>query len=392
MTKKFLPFLGLILVAAFFFLLGQQSQQGSLIDQKNGLDYGKVREVWDVIEQSYLRKNELDFNQIKYGLAKGLVNALGDQHSAFLDPKEAEVFLTSLNGELQGIGAELKLDDGAVMIVTPLPNSPAEKAGILPGDIILKVDGQYLGTVTNLFDVVKKIRGPKGTTVVLTVLHEDELVPEEISIVRDEIHLTAVEWKDKSLDGEKIALLTVSSFTEKVGTEFEKALKEIIDKGYSKLVLDFRFNGGGYLEGALDLLSHFVDSGKPLVFIRDQERMVPRDASSSPVRYQGEMVVLVNDSSASASEIVAGALQDYELARVIGVKTFGKGTVQEVHSFSDDSMIRITIAEWLTPKKRSIEGKGIEADQEIKLDYQAFKGGRDNQLDSALQALVKKRE
>lgn len=378
--------IGVLIVAGVSYRLGAQSV---VVIQENGLDFTMANSVWEVIGDRYLGADEIDQENIKYGLAKGIVNALDDQHSAFLSPEEAQAFLTSLNGELEGIGAELRLKDGVVVVVSPLPDSPAERAGIRSGDIILKVDGVYLGNVSNLFEVVLKIRGKKGTEVVLTVLHEGEIVPEDISIIRDEIQLKAVEWEEKESSGEKIAVLQLSSFTESVGAEFGNTLQEIVDGGYSKMVLDLRFNGGGYLEGAVDILSYFLDPKQPIVYIRDQNSTVPRRSEQQKVRYRGDLVILVNDSSASAAEIVAGALQELDLAHLIGVQTFGKGTVQEVHPFFDRSMIRITIAEWLTAQKRSIEGIGIEPDQIVELDYDAFiESGEDKQLEAALNYLT----
>lgn len=345
--------------------------------------------VWDVVSHNYLRIDEADQEKLKYGLARGLVQSLGDQHSVFMDPQEANDFMSSLNGDLQGIGAELKLEDDTVVIVNPLPDSPAEKAGIRPGDIIMKVDGEYLGSVTDLTEVVMKIRGPKGTNVTLTVLHEGEFQPIDLTITRDSIHLVAVSWKEQEFAGQVIPVIQLASFTETIGEEFENALLEVMAKGHQKLVVDLRFNGGGYLEGAVDVLSYFLPSGSEVVSIRNQDQEIPRNSMPKKTRYEGELVLLVNESSASASEIVAGALQDYQKAHVIGTTTFGKGSVQEVHGFSDDSLIRLTIAEWLTPQGRSIEGVGIEPDQVLELDFEQFKEGTDNQMEAALEYLAR---
>lgn len=351
------------------------------------LDMTIAEDVWDVIQRSYLRADEIDTSQMKYGLARGLMSVLDDPHSAFLDPEESEAFMTSLKGDLHGIGAELKLADGLVEVVSPLPDSPAERAGIRPGDIIMKVDGEVLGNVTNLFDVVMDIRGEKGTSVTLTVLHVDALTPEDITIVRDEIHIDAVSYDELEYEGEVIPHLKVSSFTEEVGTEFENMLSQVNNNGYKKLILDFRFNGGGFLEGAVDVLSHFVSEGSIVVKTAKKVNQSQRLAKDKEVTFDGEIVVLVNEASASASEIVAGALQDYGVAHTLGVKTFGKGSVQEVLPLYDGSLVRITIAEWITPKNRSIEGEGIEPDEILELDYEKYREGDDNQLDRALEYL-----
>lgn len=385
MIKRLAIVISIGLLMGVSYRFGQQSP---LLVVESPLDFSVSRQVWEVVNRNYLRADEIDLESIKYGLAKGLVGGLGDHHSDYMDPKEAKEFIASLNGDLQGIGAELKLEDGIVIVVNPLPDSPAERAGIRPGDMILKVDGETLGPVTNILDVVTKIRGPAGTIVRLTVIHEDDPKPVDLEIRREEIHLDAIEWSEKEFSGEKIAYIRLASFTEDIGSEFDKALKEITKIGYEKLILDLRFNGGGYLEGAIDILSHFIDADKPVVFIRDQEAEIARNAYKVPLNFKGKIVVLVNDSSASASEIVAGALRDYNLAHLIGVKTYGKGTVQEVHPFSDQSMLRLTIAEWITPLKKEIELVGIEPDQVLDLDFDAFKEGKDNQLNAALEYLT----
>jgi len=384
-VKKFLAVVAIGFISVGSYQLGKNSIVSS---SQTVLDVSMANAVWDVISHNYLRLEDLDQETLKYGLARGLVQSLGDQHSVFMDPDESNAFLSSLNGDLEGIGAELKLEEETVVIVNPLPDSPAERAGIRPGDIIMKVDGEYLGSVTNLTDVVMKIRGPKGTDVTLTIVHEGEYQPIDVTITRDSIHLVAVSLEEKEHLSQKIPVIRLTSFTETIGQEFEESLLEVMKMGHKKLIIDLRYNGGGYLEGAVDVLSYFLQPGAEVVSIRNQDQNVPRNSLAKKTRFDGEIVVLVNESSASASEIVAGALQDYDKAHVIGVKTFGKGSVQEVHTFSDASLIRLTIAEWLTPNGRSIEGVGIEPDQVLELDFDAFKEGRDNQLDAALEYLV----
>lgn len=369
------------------FLLGQSSV--AAVDPESGLDYSSANAVWSAIQDNYLRIDDVDTEKLKHGIAKGLVNSLGDLHSSYMDPEETNAFITSLNGDLQGIGAELRLDNGVVLVVSPLPDSPAQRAGVKPGDTILKVDGDYLGTVTNLFDVVMLIRGPKGTDVTLTVIHEADFSQEDITITRDSIHIEAVELEVLEESGQKVAHVTLASFTENVGDEFANVIKDIQKQGIEYMILDMRFNGGGFLDGAVNVLSSMLETSKPVVYIKDQNGTTSRDTSVLETIYTGKTVVLVNESSASASEIVAGALQDYALAYVIGNQTFGKGSVQEIHPFFDQSALRITIAEWLTPLKRSIEGEGLEPDQIIENNFDDFLNGVDLQKDAALDYLLR---
>ncbi|MDP2691044.1 MAG: S41 family peptidase [bacterium] len=389
--KRLFTFLVVSLLLFFSYQLGQQTMFTRLTQSTgDGVNYSIANSVWKLVQDHYLRVDDVDPQQISYGLAKGLLYALGDIHSTYFEPDEAQAFFTSLNGELQGIGAELKLEDGLVKIVSPLPDSPAEKAGLRSGDIILKVDGGYLGTVSSLVDVVMKIRGPKGSPVVLTIVHEGESRSVDITIVRDEIHLEAVTWKLEEYHGEQVAVVTLSTFTETIGVEFEALLSQILDAGVDKMVLDLRFNGGGYLEGSINVLSSFIEDGQPVVYIRDQESEIARNAEGRSKHFDGTVVVLVNESSASASEIVAAALKEYGIATVIGDTTFGKGTVQEVFPLPDGSMLRITIAEWLTSQKVSIEGEGVHPDQEVDMDFDQLKETEfDTQMDAALQFLTK---
>ncbi|MDP3975487.1 MAG: S41 family peptidase [bacterium] len=377
----------LFVVLAFF--LGRGTVNPVLLDGKGDLDLTTAQSVWSIISEYYLRIDQLDSDAVRFGIAKGLVDALDDPYSAFMDPEETKAFLASLKGELQGIGAELRLSEqGQVMVVGPLPNSPAERAGILPGDFILKVDGKLLGQVDNLMEVVMKIRGKKGTTVDLQILHEGELDPVSISIVRENVHIDAVKWKTVEHHDELLGVLTLSSFTEDSSREFAKALQQLTDENVSGLVIDLRFNGGGFLEASLQILGHFLLPEQEAVHTRNQSGVKARFVPYNTLRFNGKVVVLVNALSASASEIVAGALQDFQVATIVGEKTFGKGTVQEVKSLWDGSSLRITVSEWLTPLKRSIEQVGILPDVEVPLEYSEFRAGNDLQMEKAYELLT----
>lgn len=385
MTRRILLIVASILALALSFRVGQLvvlSSPAPIL-----FDTSVARRVYGEVRQDYLRIKDITADKIKYGLAKGVVDALGDAHSEFFDPKESKVFMSSLNGEIEGIGAELKLRDGMATVTSPLPNSPAQRAGLKPGDIILKVDGKNLGMVTDLMSVVMKIRGPKGTGVKLTILHEKSMEPIELKIIRDEIHEVTVKWEKKSVNGKDMALMTLMSFTGDIDPAFAKAMKEIHDQHLDHLVIDLRFNGGGYLESAISALSYFIEKGKPVVIVHAKSDEV-RNAAAQDFLFRGKIAVLVNDASASAAEIMAGALQDYGLARIIGTQSFGKGTVQEVHPFADGSSLRLTVAEWLTPKKRNIEEKGITPDQIVKLSYEDFTAGKDAQMEEGIKWLT----
>lgn len=384
MRRPFPIAVSLIITAVVFFLLGRSLVP---VTSEAILDTRIAEKVWSIIQSSYLRASSIDNESIKYGLAKGVMNSLKDQHSAFFDPKEAREFLASLKGDLEGIGAELRLRDGVVYVVTPLPNSPAEKAGILPGDAILKINGENLGSVADLTSVVSRIRGPKGTSITLSILHKNEVESVEITIVRDRIHQESIEFEERMVKGNNVGIIRMSQFSEDVSDELRKAMRAVQEKNISKLVLDLRFNGGGYLDQALEVLSFFVSENLPAVVMEGKSSNQVKETFSTGLRYDGSLVVLVNEASASASEIVAGALQDHGRAKVIGTKTYGKGSVQEVKNLSDGSALRITIAEWKTPRGRSIENVGITPDVEVKLQYEKYREGDDNQLEKAFDFL-----
>lgn len=385
--KKWIWILLVFPVALLSFRLGQESVYTPAPQQS--LDFSAANDVWATIENNYLRVDELDPEVLKYGLAKGVVDSLDDVHSVYMTPDETAAFMSSLHGDLEGIGAELRLVDGEVVVVSPIPNSPAQRAGVLPGDIIIKVDGKALGIVENLYDAVMKIRGPKGTQVTLTVLREKNFQQEELVITREAIHVESVEYQILEEAGESIAHVNLASFTEDVANEFKKVFEELQEQGVKKVVLDLRFNGGGFLNAAVDIISYLTDAEKPVVYIKDRNGTNSRDTSDLGVRFDMDLVVLVNGSSASASEIVAGALQDYALGHIIGTQTFGKGSVQEIHPFHDQSALRITIAEWLTPAKRSIEGVGLEPDEVVEMDFEEFLQGNDQQLRAAINYLLR---
>jgi carboxyl-terminal processing protease len=388
MKKSSSYLLWLVIPALFLsYRLGQDSVSG--IDPSSGLDYSTANAVWSTIERSYLRVDELDQGELKYGLAKGLVNSLDDNHSAYMTPEETNAFMTSLQGDLEGIGAELRLLEGVVTVVSPLPDSPAQKAGVRPGDSIIEIDGKRLGTVDNLFEAVTQIRGPRGTKVTLRVVRKKDFSEEDITIVRDAIHIESVDYEILESSGTNIAHVTLASFTENVADELERVLMEVSNEGIEHIILDMRFNGGGFLDGAVDVLSYFVSKGKEAVYIKDQTGSQSRKTRDLGYIYEGKIVVLVNDSSASASEIVAGAIQDYARGHVIGTQTFGKGSVQEIHPFEDQSALRITIAEWLTPNKRSIEGEGLEPDEVLEMDFEEYLEGLDVQQEAAIDYLLR---
>lgn len=371
-------FKGYLIVAVLAFLLGWQAASYGLLDKFSNADFAKDSGVndaggeiaqdvdlnlfwliWKMLDEQYVDADTItDENKI-YGAIQGLVDSYGDPYTTFMDPAESGEFKNSIEGKLEGIGAELVKEEGNLVIVTPLKNSPAEKAGLKAGDIILKVEAEFTADMT-MFEAIMKIRGEKGTTVKLTVLRTGVEKPFEVSIVRDSIDIDSVTME--KLDG-GIVYLSVNQFNDKTNDQFGKAISELILDEPKGLIVDLRFNGGGYLDIAVELLSYLLPSETPVVLIRDKEgEEVKKLANGNPKLLKVPLVVLVNEGSASASEIVAGAIADQKRGVIMGTVTFGKGTVQEVADFADGSSMRFTIAKWFTPNGRSVNKVGLTPD------------------------------
>lgn len=337
-------------------------------------------ETWNKLQENFI--GTLDTKKLLYGAISGMVRASGDNYTAFSDPESTKQFKDTLKGSFSGIGAEMGVKNGLVTVIAPLEGSPAQKAGVKAGDIIVAVDKNNVTEDMSLDDVVRQIRGPRGEVVELTLIHKDANKTEDISIVRDDIEVVSV--KSEIKDG--IAHISILNFNGDTSMRFLQAAKEATRQNVKGIVLDVRNNPGGYLDSAVDISSQFLQSGLPIVVEKGKTETTHRSSGIGILR-DIPVVVLINHSSASASEIVAGALQDTLNAKVIGVKSFGKGSVQEVIDLSDGSSLRVTIAKWFTPNGRSINEQGIEPSivVEDKEDTP-----EDEQLQRALEEVLKK--
>lgn len=350
----------------------------SNFDNPQTVDLSLYWKVWNKLENSYLDQTKVsDDENLVYGSIKGLVGALDDPYTVFMTPVETKEFEENLNGSLEGIGAELTVEDGMLVVLSPLKNSPAEKAGLKPGDIIFQIDGETTADMT-LFDAIMTIRGEKGTTVTLTILRRDTEEPIEVDIVRDTIEVESVTYEN--LEGD-IAYISINQFSDNTTEEFEKAVQDILLKDPKGLILDLRYNGGGYLDISVDILSELVGGDKDAVKIvsRDKEMEESIKVWDNAKLPEVPLVVLVNEGSASASEILAGAIQDHKRGLIMGNQTYGKGSVQEIEMLDDGSSLRLTIAKWLTPSGRDIDKMGIAPDRVIE-----FSWPEDEEYDSQL--------
>lgn len=369
-------------------LFGVSDGSGAVLtDPEEEADLTLLWSVWRLLLARYINPEELTSGTLVEGAAKGLVDAIGDPYTILMDKSENQDFREQLSGHLEGIGAELALRKDEVVIVAPLKGSPAERAGLMPKDVILEVDGKSVAD-KSLQDIVSTIRGPQGSSVTLTILRGNE-APMKKTIIREDIRVPSVEFALKETQAGSLGVLTVNQFGDDTIDEADRMLREsVIGKGLKGLVIDLRFNGGGYLEGAVDLVSRFVKEGT-VVTVQSRDSQRDHDVSGRAVLPDLPLVVLINEGSASASEIVAGALQDLGRATIVGKKSFGKGTVQEVLDLPGGDSLRVTIAKWLTPKGRDLGKEGVIPDIEVDRTPEDTEAERDPQLDAALKAVVK---
>ncbi len=345
-------------------------------------EFGVFWEAWNIIHKDFYGAIP-DNKTLTYGAIRGALKLLNDPHTVFIEPRGTQQQNEQLRGDFEGIGAQVNQVQDNVVIVAPIPGSPAEKAGIKAGDIILKVNDQDVKG-KSVDDVVALIRGPKGTQVKVTVMRVGQDQPLVFTITRAKIDLPSVVWR---MEENNIGYVHLNIFGEKSKDEIVNAVKDLKSKGAKALIFDLRDNPGGYLQSAIDVASQFIKDGA-VAYERDKSgREQQFNAAGNGIWTEGPLVVLINKGSASASEITSGAIQDRKRAILLGDTSFGKGSVQAVHELSDKSSIHVTIAEWLTPNKRQISGKGLTPDVAIPISPDDQKAGNDTQLKQAIQYL-----
>jgi carboxyl-terminal processing protease len=342
----------------------------TLTDGDNHAKLAKVEQAYDLIQQRYVEK--VGEEQLIEGAIQGMLSTLDDPYSVYMDKDTAKQFSDSLDSSFEGIGAEVSESDGKIIIVSPFKNSPAEKAGVKPNDQIIKVDDTSVEGL-DLYEATLKIRGKKGTTVKLEILRSGLKEPITVNIKRDEIPVETVHSDVKTENGEKIGYLELTSFSENTAEDFKKQLKELEKDKIEGLVIDVRGNPGGLLSSVEEILKELVTEKKPYVQIEMRDGEKKRYFSSLKKEKDYPVVVLVDKGSASASEILAGALKEAEGYQVVGEKTFGKGTVQQAVPMGDGSNIKLTLFKWLTPDGNWIHKQGVKPDVEVKQSelYQA---------------------
>lgn len=364
-------------------LFGYQSQS------EENVDMSEFWQVWNLLEDKFVSGTSTEplSNEARvYGAIEGLVDSYDDPYTVFLPPEDAAMFEEDISGNFSGVGMEVGIRDGYVTVIAPLPDTPAEQAGILTGDIIVRIDGESTEGM-NIDEAVQRIRGEQGTDVKLTVLREGEDELLQITVTRDTITVPTIDTELK--DG--VFIIKLYSFNALAEAEMQQALREYVRSGTRKMIIDLRSNPGGYLQGAVSIGSYFLPAGKIIVkenFGENEEENLYRSSGKTLGAYAPtKMVVLVNGGSASASEILAGALQEHGVATLIGSQTYGKGSVQELVDLRDGSSLKVTIARWLTPNGTSISEGGLTPDIEVEQTTEQFLAGEDPQMDKAIEFL-----
>lgn len=351
------------------------------------IDFKLFWDTWDLVSRQYLDKKAIEPNKLFYGSISGMVSAIGDPYTVFLPPEQQKTTKEELNGSFDGVGIQLGFDkDKRLVVVAPLKGTPAEKIGIKPQDMIIKIGDKDTNGMS-LPEAVKLIRGPKGTQISLTIFRDGDSDTKTHTLSRETIVVKSVEsvFKD-TVSGKKVAVIKLSRFGERTKDEWTETVNEIVSNKPSAVVLDVRNNPGGFLEGAVFVLSEFLDSGDVVLQENNEGERVPFKVNRVGKLTKLPVVVLINKGSASASEIVAGALQDRKRARLVGEKSFGKGTIQEAQELPHQTGIHITVSKWLTPNGRWVnETEGFEPD--VKVESGKEDSTKDLQLEKALELL-----
>lgn len=356
------------------------------IDATSTVDFNIFWQAWSIIKDSALDGESVDNKDLVYGAIRGLVDSLGDPHSVFMTPDNAKKFQDDISGSFGGVGMEIGKKDGQIVVIAPLKDTPADRAGIMANDKILKIDETETASL-NVDQAVKLIRGTIGTEVKLLMFRDTWDKARELVIKRADIQMPTLTFEIKDSN---LAYIQLNTFNEKAPRLFFDAVQKARAVNAKGIILDLRDNPGGYLEVAVNLAGYFMDSGKVVVSerYRTGEEDKFRSAGNGELK-DLPVIVLINGGSASASEILAGALRDIIKAKLVGEKTYGKGTVQTLQSLSDGSSIKITVANWVLPNGTIIEKNGLLPDIEIKLSEDDIKNQKDPQLDKAIEELKK---
>ena len=391
-TKNIICFVavGIAFICGFYFHEVMFQQYYKTVYTIDGIDFSLLKKTWDQVTANYVDPDKIDKEKMTYGAVSGMVEAIGDPYTEFFDPEEAKKLDEDLAGSFEGIGLQLGVKNNQITAVSPIKGTPADRAGLKPGDMILAVDKKPTADLS-VDEVVSMIRGPKGTKVTLTITRKGESGTKDVEIVRDLIKVPSMEWEIKTAeDGKKIAHIKLFQFSDSVYQDFKSAAFEILNNNVSGIILDMRNNPGGLVNQATDIAGWFIDRNQVILSEQDRNGESVEIKSNGPSNFSSiPLVVLINEGSASASEILAGALKDDRGALLIGQTSFGKGTVQKIIDFEDGSSLKVTVAKWYTPSGVRIQDTGITPDIEVELTADDYDSNKDPQFDRALQEIEK---
>jgi len=416
--KKIVGFVAVAAIAASAFLAGifvglnNQSdieRATTLFNKEPAIsdptvDFEAFWRAWNILNERYVSNDGPTDQEKVWGAISGLTESLGDPYTVFFPPEEKKLFESDINGEFSGVGMEIGIRDGILTVIAPLKDTPAFNAGMQSGDQVIRIDGESSAGLT-IEEAVRLIRGEKGTKVTLTVLRENESEPLEISIIRDTIAIPTIDVEFRTDTGTEISqeekpfgtpadqsevyVIRLYNFSATSANQFRESLRNFVISGKDKLILDLRNNPGGFLESAVDMASWFLPAGKVVVreSVGGEEGRIYRSRGYDIFNDNLKMVILVNGGSASASEILAGALQEHGIATLVGTQTFGKGSVQELVSVTEDTSLKVTVARWLTPNGISISEGGLTPDVEVEITIEDINASFDPQLQKAIDIL-----
>lgn len=390
---------GLVFLSGFYFGQSKQIEDDKNISLSNktsttsqNVDFAPFWKAWGVINEKYVPTNSTTTEKVSdqvrvYGAIDGMVKSLGDPYTVFFPPVESKSFSEEISGQIEGVGMEVGVRDNALTVIAPVKGSPAYRAGIKPGDKVVKID-DTLSVKLSTEQAIALIRGKKGTSVNLTLTRVGIKDPFELSIVRDVINIPTIDTETKG----DVFIIHLYSFSAISTNLFRDALRQFVESGKYKLIIDLRGNPGGYMEAAIDMASWFLPTGKVVVkedFRNAQDAQIYRSKGYNIFNDKLKLVVLIDGGSASASEILAGALHEQGVATLVGTQSFGKGSVQELVDITSDTSLKVTIARWLTPKGNSISHNGLTPDVVVTLDEKEFLKGNDTQMAKAIEILDK---
>jgi carboxyl-terminal processing protease len=388
MYKHFLFAIILAVIFGAGFASGTVKGRDTFAQSVKDVDMTEFWRVWEIVQSKYVPTHGGDPitpDSMMEGAVQGLVDSLGDPYSVYFTPEENKSFREAIEGNFEGVGMEVGIANGVLTVVAPLKDTPAGRSGIMPGDIILEIDGETAAKLT-VDEAVARIRGEVDTEVILNVFRPSTKEDIEIVMVRAVINIPVLETDIVDND---IFVITLYNFTGSIREDFDNAMTVFRQSRKTKLILDLRGNPGGYLSAAIDVSSYFLPKGT--VVVKEDFGSNTRSLRSTGKGYDGreiDMIVLTNGGSASASEIVAGALSQHGVATIVGTKTFGKGSVQELISISGETSLKLTIARWLTPDDTSLSENGLNPDVEVEISKEDTEAGIDTQLEKAKELLL----